>query len=160
MNTNLQMVMQSLCPYFDASMPPFEFREWMGSSLVPPFDNNFSITWKAHRLHEGLIAFIRGDRGAKVSLIWKCSLRNLRILPSSQFFAYMTPHPLHPCRLVRSYGACPCRHRGSNIHHSLFYYKHFQHIQLYVYFMYCTCTFYIVHRGPVNHHNTLFYYTV
>ena len=48
MNTNLQMVMQSLCPYFDASMLPFEFREWMGSSLVPPFDNNFSITWKAH----------------------------------------------------------------------------------------------------------------
>ena len=44
MNTNLQMVMQSLCPYFDASMLPFEFREWMGSSLVPPFDNNFSIT--------------------------------------------------------------------------------------------------------------------
>ena len=75
MNTNLQMVMQSLCPYFDASMLPFEFREWMGSSLVPPFDNNFSITWKAHRLHEDLIAFIRGDRGAKVSATWKYSLR-------------------------------------------------------------------------------------
>ena len=70
------------------------------------------------------------------------------------------PHPLHPSQLVRSYGACPCRHRGSNIHHSLFYYKHFQHIQLYVYFMYCTCTMYIVHRGPINHHITLFYYTV